>query len=87
MHRLRPGQHDGPCAPHLYVMQTLRLFSLYDLVLFSMEDADGPQYPRVDLKLCGCRNKECTFLCRCSYLFRAERERDRERADGASSAA
>ena len=62
-------------------MQTLGLFSLDHVVLFSMKDADRPHYPRVlDLKLCGCGNEECTFLCRCSYLFRAERERDWERA-------
>ena len=62
-------------------MQTLGLFSLDDRVLFSMKDADRPQYPWVvDLKLCGRRNEECTFLCRCSYLFRAKRERDRKRA-------
>ena len=45
-------------------MQTLGLFSLDHVVLFSMKDADRLHYSRVlKLQLCGCGDEERTFLC------------------------
>ena len=63
------------------MMQSPGLFSLDDLVLVAMKEADGLHDARtLKLQLGGCGDEECTFLCRCPQLLGAERERDWKRA-------